>query len=149
MLVIKKRFPLLNVFASRAFDLLWVGQTISVLGDGVLNTALAWLVLQLTGSATAMGVVVAAQTIPTVVLLVVGGALADRLPRRWLMLTSDSGRAAITFCIVVLGLLHLLVWWHLIFLSIIFGIADSSSYRPTVLSCRRLYRQKIWWGRMH
>ena len=46
---------------SRSFALLWMGQTISALGDGAFVTALSWQALQLTGSAMAMGMVVLAR----------------------------------------------------------------------------------------
>lgn len=54
----------LKALSSRSFALLWLGQTISSLGDGAFATALAWQVLLLTNSATAMGLVVTAEMIP-------------------------------------------------------------------------------------
>ena len=65
-------------------------QSISSLGDRLVPVALAFAVLNLTGSATSLGVVLAAQTIPLVLFVLVGGVWADRLPRRLVMATSDS-----------------------------------------------------------
>ncbi len=114
-----------HIFSSQPFALLWIGQTISTLGDGVSGIALAWLVLLLTGSATAMGLVIAVQILPTVLLLLMGGVTADRFSRRLVMLWSDGGRALVTFLIVGLGWFHLLHLWHLLVLALIFGVVDS------------------------
>jgi MFS family permease len=119
------RWRVLRSLRSRPFALLWMGQSISILGDGVSCIALVWLVLLLTGSATAMGLVIAVQIIPTVALLLIGGVTADRFPRRLVMLWSDGGRALVTFLIVGLGWFRLLNLWHLLALVLIFGIVDS------------------------
>src|SRR6516165_1785030 len=57
--------------------------------------ALAWAVLDLTGSARDLGFVIAAKTAPLVILLLVGGVFADRLPRRGVMLTAEITRMGI------------------------------------------------------
>ena len=115
----------LRALRSRPFALLWLGQTISSLGDGAFITALAWEVLLLTGSATAMGLVVTAELIPRLLFLLLGGVAADRLPRRIVMLCSDGGRAFAILLIAVLGWLHVLQLWHLIVLSLLFGVAEG------------------------
>src|SRR5579871_3955265 len=91
---------------SRSFALLWSGQTISQLGDGAFLTALAWLVLRMTGSGIAMGVVLVATSVPRVLFLLVGGSVADRLPKRSVLLWSDAGRALAVFFIAGLAWLH-------------------------------------------
>ena len=62
---------------------------VSLLGDGMVGVALAFAVLELTGSASDLGIVLAARTVPLVAFLLVGGVWADRLPRRALMVTTD------------------------------------------------------------
>src|SRR6185437_8788380 len=64
--------------AQRAFRLLFAARSISSLGDRLVPVALAFAVLNLTGSATSLGVVLAAQTIPLVLFVLVGGVWADR-----------------------------------------------------------------------
>ena len=110
---------------SRPFALLWVGQTVSALGDGAFSIAIAWQVLVLTESATTMGEVLIAQSVPRLVFLLVGGVVADRLPRRLVLLWSDGGRALAVLLIAGLGWLHLLQLWHLIGLALLFGLADA------------------------
>ncbi len=119
------RVRLVRALRHRSFALLWFGQTISRLGDGAYYTALAWLILLLTGSATAMGIVVTAGTIPNVLFLLLGGVAADRLPRRLVMLWSDIGRGVLMLLITVLAWTHLLQVWHLVVLSICFGFVDG------------------------
>jgi MFS family permease len=73
----------------RDFALLWSGQTFSTLGNFVAIIAMPWQVLQLTGSAVDMGVVVAINLATNVALLLFGGAIVDRVPRRRVLMISD------------------------------------------------------------
>jgi MFS family permease len=96
-----------SVWKLRDFRTMAVGQGISALGDAVSFTALPLLVLALTGSGAAMGIVAALQTLPDLLLGLPAGALADRWDRRRMMLWADVGRAALT------ALIPLSVWLHL------------------------------------
>ena len=62
------------------FRLLFLGQAISSLGDRLVPVALAFAVLDLTGSVTDLGLVLAAQTVPLIAFVLLGGVWADRLP---------------------------------------------------------------------
>jgi MFS family permease len=117
------RLSVLRSLQNRSFALLWLGQTCSSLGDGAFTIALAWEVLLLTGSATAMGLVVMAEMLPRLIFLLLGGVAADRLPRQRILLFSDAGRGAIVLLIALLGWLHVLQLWHLVTLSLLFGLA--------------------------
>jgi len=110
---------------SRAFALMWIGQSISALGNGAFTTALAWQVVVLTHSATLMGIILVAQVIPALVFLLIGGVAADRFPRRLLLFWSDAGRGIVVLLIALLAWLHLLQTWHLIVLALIFGIVGA------------------------
>ena len=66
---------------AREFRLLFSAQSISLAGDNFTSVALAFAVLDLTGSAADLGLVLAARTVPLVVLVLAGGVWADRLPR--------------------------------------------------------------------
>jgi MFS family permease len=129
IIALANRVRFVRALKSKPFALLWTGQTISALGDGAFDTALAWQVLILTGSGTAMGIVLTAQMIPTLVFLLIGGAIADQLPRRLVMFWSDAGRAILVLLIAALGWLHLLQLWHLVALALFFGIVDGF-FRP-------------------
>jgi len=116
---------------SRPFAFVWIGQTISNLGDMIFYTALAWQVLSMTGSATAMGVVLVAAEIPRLVFMLIGGVAADRLPRKLIMLWSDGGRGLIILLIALLGWMHVLQFWHLVLQSFLFGFVDGF-FNPAV-----------------
>ncbi len=77
---------LLRALTGRPFALLWTGQSLSLLGDCIFRVALAWWVLEKTGSAVAMGTLLVVSTIPMLVFLLIGGVLVDRFPRVRLML---------------------------------------------------------------
>ena len=120
-----ERLQFARALQTRPFALLWTGQTISVLGDAVFTIALTWEVLLLTGSATAMSLIVLAQWTPRIILLLFGGVLADRVSRRLLMLWADSGRGLIVLLVAWLSWSHQLQFWHLIALAPLFGIVSS------------------------
>jgi predicted MFS family arabinose efflux permease len=81
---------------NRDFKTLLVSQGVSALGDAVSFTAMPLLVLALTGSGLAMGIVGALQTLPDLVFGMVAGAIADRSDRKRLMFLADLGRAVLT-----------------------------------------------------
>jgi len=88
--------PELPLARNRDFKVLLTSQTVSALGDAVSFTALPLLVLALTGSGFAMGVVGAFQTLPDLVFGMLAGAFADRSDRKRMMFLADFGRALLT-----------------------------------------------------
>jgi MFS family permease len=119
------RLRFVRALRSRPFAWLWAGQTISALGDGAYTVALAWAVLKLTGSATDMGIVLVARSVPMLIFLLLGGVAADRLPRRLVMLASDAGRAVAVLAIALLEWQRTLQLWHLVALAAFFGFVSS------------------------
>ncbi|MCX7623345.1 MAG: MFS transporter [Thermomicrobium sp.] len=77
----------------RDFRLLWVGQFVSMLGSQMQTVALSWLVYDLTGSPAQLGGIALARAIPTIVLSLFGGTLADQVDRRKLLLVTQSTAA--------------------------------------------------------
>src|SRR5690348_11105176 len=118
---------------SRPYALIWAGQSLSGLGDGIFYIALAWQVLLMTHSGTAMGIVLIASTLPRLVFMLFGGVAADRLPRRLILLWSDSGRGVVVLLISALGFAGLLQFWHLVVEALIFGIVDGF-FMPAILA---------------
>ncbi len=117
-----------GAFANRQFVLLWSGQTVSRLGDGIMSVALPLLVLAITGSASDLGLVVAARLVPTVVFLLLGGAVTDRVSRRLAMLVSDASRAVISVALGVLALDRRLNLTEMLTGAIAFGVFDALFY---------------------
>jgi DHA3 family tetracycline resistance protein-like MFS transporter len=109
----------------RDFRLLWIGMCVSLLGDGAFVVALAWQVYQLSDAPTAMGMVGVAMTVPTIVFLLVGGALSDRFNRRLLMLAADAARLAAAAALAVLSLSGTLEIWHVGLLVAVYGTGQA------------------------
>lgn len=76
-------------FVNAPFRWLAAGRFVSMLGTAIAPIALAFAVLDLTGSATDLGLVLAARSIPLVLFVLVGGVVADRLPRHHVLLASN------------------------------------------------------------
>ena len=109
----------------RSFALLWSGQTISSLGDSLYRVALAWWVLEKTGSATAMGTVLIFSMTPMLIFLLLGGVAVDRLPRILLMLGSDALRGIVSGVVAAMAFANVLEVWHIYIASIVFGFVDA------------------------
>lgn len=109
----------------RPFALLWAGQTVSRLGDSLYQIALAWWVLQETGSALAMGTTLLLAMTPMLLFSLAGGVAVDRLSRIRLMLLSDLGRGAAMVVITTLAFSDSLQIWHVYAASLLFGFADA------------------------
>lgn len=120
---------LFRALSNRPFALLWSGQTISRVGDSLYRIALAWWVLEKTGSATAMGTVLIFSTVPLLIFLLIGGVVVDRLPRRRIMLASDLLLGVLVALVAVLAFSNLLQVWHIYLVSILFGFAEAF-FRP-------------------
>ena len=91
-----------GVLRLRDFRLVFGASVVSLIGDSVVPVALAFAVLDLTGSATDLGIVLASQTAALVGSLLVGGVVADRLGRRAVMVGADVTRFATQAGIAVL-----------------------------------------------
>jgi MFS family permease len=116
-----KQHPLRN----SKFRLLWAGNTISWTGDQFYLIALPWLILQLTPSSIVLGTITMMAAIPRAALMLVGGAVTDRIsPRRIMMLTA-SARAVLVAAVSALLWMHVLQLWQLYILALCFGIADA------------------------
>jgi MFS family permease len=108
--------------------MLWAGSAISAVGDQFYLVALPWVVLQLTGSAVAVGTILMAVAIPRAMLMLFGGALTDRISARKIMMSAASAR---TLFVTVIGFLlwwHLLQLWELYVLGFFFGVADAFAW---------------------
>jgi MFS family permease len=132
---------MLAPLAEQQFRKLFVGRSISVLGSAFAPVALAFAVLDdLDGSPSQLGVVLAAMWVPQVVLILIGGVWADRLPRNLVMVVSDVVMAAVQGTVALLLITGTAEIWHLVALQLVRGIANSfffpasSGIVPSVVS---------------
>src|SRR5579864_8416000 len=128
----------------RNFRLLWIGEGISLLGDQFYLIALPWLVLQLTGSALALGTVMALASIPRALFMLVGGALVDRFSPRAVMVASNFARLVLVAVLSALVLTNNIRNEMLYGFALAFGLADAfyfpgqSAIVPQVLPADQL-----------
>ena len=110
------------------FRNLWLGATISLLGDQFYLVALPWLALQLTGSSLALGTLLMVAGIPRAALMLIGGAVIDRFSARRVMMTTAIVRAVLVGTVAALLWLDAIALWHLYLLTFAFGVADAFSF---------------------
>lgn len=120
-----------ELFRFRGFAMLWMGQTISRMGDAVETLALIWIALKLTGSATFMGLVGACSMIPNVFLMSIGGVYADRWNRKRIMVICDVARGSIIMLIPILYRLNALEPYHLCVVAFAVSVFESF-FAPTI-----------------
>jgi len=117
-----------DVLRIRDFRLLWLGEGISLLGDQFGFIALPWLVLQLTGDALAMGLVLAIAGIPRALFMLFGGALTDRFSSRNLMLVTNLARMVLVSILAATILGGFIQLWMIYLFALLFGLADAFFY---------------------
>jgi MFS family permease len=133
-----------SVLRSPDFLKLFMASNLSLFGDFFSYIALAWLVLQLTGSSLALGGVLVAQALPRSVLVAVGGAVVDRLSARVAMLGSMGLRVVAVAVLAALVLTRHVEMWEVYVASALFGVVDAffmparSSILPRVVDDRLL-----------
>jgi hypothetical protein len=107
---------------------MWLGSTISLLGDQFYLVALPWLVLQLTGSSLALGAILMAAAIPRTALMLVGGAITDRVSPRRVLIVTAAIRSVLVGTVAALLWFKVVELWQLYLLTLAFGIADAFSF---------------------
>lgn len=118
----------LSPLGEREFRLLFLGRMVSLFGSAFAPIALAFAVLDLTGSPSDLGLVLAAGFVPQIFFILVGGIWADRLPRHYVMVVSDllaGGAQAAIAALVLTGVAEI---WHLVVLQVVRGVATSFFY---------------------
>ena len=121
----KDRLPLWQPLTVRDFLLLYIGESVSLLGDQFYLVALPWLTIQLTHSRVSLGTVLMAAAIPRAVLMLIGGVVSDRLSPRLIMLVSNALRAVLTVLLTVLVASQVTQLWHLYLFAFSFGVVDG------------------------
>ncbi len=116
---------MLSAFKTRDYRLLFAGQGISALGDQFNLIALPWLVLTLTHDPFQLGLVLAIAGIPRALLMLVGGAWADRHSPRTIMLVSDVLRFGLAAALATAILAGVAQMWMVYVLALAFGVVSG------------------------
>jgi len=119
---LNRTFGSLAIYNYRLF---WFGQLISLSGTWMQTTAQAWLVLKLTNSPVALGTVTMLQFLPVTLLTLFGGVLADRLPKRTVLIGTQSTAAAQALLLAFLVLAGLVQVWEIYTLALVLGIVNA------------------------
>lgn len=109
----------------RSYRLYFIGQTTSTIGTWAQKVAQVWLVLQIGGSGTLLGVTVGLQQAPTLLLTAWAGLLADRMDRRTMLLWTQVGAAVPAAALAMLALLDRVTLPAVMVLALLLGVVEA------------------------
>ncbi|MDP1624233.1 MAG: MFS transporter [bacterium] len=115
-----------DVLRNRNFALLWVGQSVSIIGDMIYFLAINWFILEKTGSALQIGGNVIFSVTSSMIFSSVAGVVADRWDRRWIMIFSDLIRGFILILFLSSILFGIFNLWFIYFIT--FALTAVSSF---------------------
>lgn len=126
--ILIKSLSIQNTFTALKYPnyRLWFGgQIVSLFGTWMQSTAQGFLVYELTGSSAALGYVGFAAGIPSWLFMLWGGVIADRIPRRRLLVITQSCMMLLAFALAGLTFLGIVQPWHVVLLAFMLGIANA------------------------
>ena len=115
----------LAAFQHRNYRLFYFGQLVSVSGTWMQSLAQSWLVLSLTASAFSLGLVNVFQFTPVLLLGLFGGVLADRFPKRSLLILTQSASCLLALTMAILVWTNQVQLWHVYALAFGLGIVNA------------------------
>jgi predicted MFS family arabinose efflux permease len=115
----------LRALRHRDFRVFFAGQAVALIGSWMQQVAQAWLVLSLTNSPLRLGLVGSLNFLPVLLFAIVGGAVADRLPKRRLLVLTQSLLACQTLTLALLIVTGAVQYWHICVLALVWGIANT------------------------
>ena len=115
----------LRALRYRNFQLFFSGQFISLIGTWMQNVAQAWLVYRITGSSVLLGAIGFSSQIPVFLFSPVGGIVADRFPRRRIVIGTQTASMLLAFALAALTLLHTVKIWQIFVLSALLGVVNA------------------------
>src|SRR5919198_61397 len=122
------RSGMFSPLGSRTYRLVFAGQVASAVGDGMVSVALAFAVLQVTGSVAALGLVLGTRSAFTILGLLLGGTVADRFSQRPVMVVADATRCASQALLAGLLFSGSARLWELVVLSAVHGSCSAFFY---------------------
>jgi MFS family permease len=111
--------------STRNYRIFIAGQVVSLSGTWMQSVAQAWLVLRLTGSGTALGLVIALQFLPVLLFGPFGGVIADRFPKRRLLVGTQSVAMTQALVLGVLELTGAIELWMVFAMAAVFGMVTA------------------------
>jgi len=117
--------PTFRAFRVRNFRLYASGAIVSNVGTWMQRVAQDWLVLELTGSGTALGIVTGLQFLPALLLSPYAGLIADRFPKRRVLAVTQVAMGLVALTLGTLAVTHVAQAWHVYLLAFLFGIGTA------------------------
>jgi MFS family permease len=121
----RRRVRTFGALRVRNYRIYMSGQAISLVGTWMQTVAQSWLVLELTHSGTALGLVTAAQFLPVLLLASYGGLAADRLGKRRILLATQSTLMLLALVLGVLTITHTVRLWMVFVIALALGFANA------------------------
>lgn len=115
----------LRALRHRNYRLLFTGQMIAQIGYWMQATAQGWLVLRLTDAPFWLGAIAAAQSLPVLLLSAPAGTIADRMPKRTLLLITQGTAMATALLLAFLILTNTVQVWHVLLAALLVGTASA------------------------
>lgn len=115
----------LQALHHRDYRIFFAGQAVALVGSWMQQVAQAWLVLSLTNSPLRLGLVGSLNFLPVLLFAIVGGAVADRLPKRRVLVVTQSVLAAQTLTLAALIWTGRVRYWHVCVLALVWGVANT------------------------
>jgi MFS family permease len=119
------RLQTFSALRHRNYRIYWLGMLVAITGMQVQTVAQGWLVYQLTDSTAALGFVGLTQALPTIVLTLFGGVVADRVDRRRLLIGTQTLTALLVFLLATLVAADLVRLWHIFAVALVVGAVQA------------------------
>lgn len=112
-------------FKYRNYRLWFIGQVVSLIGTWMQSTAQGYLVYELTQSSAYLGIVSFAYGVPSWIFNLYGGVIADRVPRRIMLIITQASQMVLAFILAWLTFTNLVQPWHIVILALLLGVANA------------------------
>ncbi len=122
-----------SVFKNSNYLTFWTGSFVSGMGDSMFLLAMSWMVVRITGSATVLGLLMGAMSLPQILFSVIGGALVDRMDPKRFMIASDAIRLVAMVFLVFFSSHGMPPIWALFVVAVVFGTVDAGFW-PAALA---------------
>jgi len=123
-----RQFNIRDTFVSLKYPnyrLWFIGQLVSLVGTWTQTTAQGYLIYQLTKSPAYLGYASFANGLPSWLFTLYAGAIADRVPRRTLMVITQISMLILAFILAILTFTNTVQWWHILILAFLLGICNA------------------------
>ncbi|KMK75252.1 MFS transporter [Alkalihalobacillus pseudalcaliphilus] len=116
-----------SLLKNRPFILLFVGSFLAIIGFSMFFMTTTWFVISELGSASSLGIILIAVTVPRIIMMAFGGVLADKFKKTTIMFSTSSIQGILLVIIFILAYTNQLAFIHLLILGALFGTLDAFS----------------------